>query len=217
MAIRSFNSPVQRISIYVPGCPHPVIEQFVRDAAIKVCERTLAWRYEQPPIRLTPGVYDYPYEVPQGAEVHAFLSSSVNGMPIMPVTIEEIHQRVISWPSVAPEDRSRPRFVSQLDVDNFIVAPAPDDAEKYDLKMVVALKPLRTASGMDQTALDDLEDAIKHGALERLLTIPDKSWSDNTLATYHARQFLSQVTERRARANLGAGRASMSVKMNPLA
>ena len=215
--VRSFSSLVQRIAIYAPGCPHPVIEQIVRDSAIKVCERTLAWRYEQPPIRLTPGVVDYPYEVPNGSEVHAILSCTINGRSVQPATIEDIHHRIPSYPNAAPENRSTPRFVLQLDVDNFMVAPVPDDAEKYDIRMVVALKPLRDASGMNRTALDDLEDAIKHGVLERLLTMPDKSWSDTTLATYHARQFLSQVTERRARANLGAGRASMAVKMNPLA
>lgn len=217
MVDRSFNSLVQRISIYAPGCPHPVIEQIVRDTAIKVCERTLAWRYEQPSIRLTPGVYDYPYEVPRGSEVHAVLSCTVNGKTVNPITIEDIHHRYPDWPNTDINKRSTPKFVLQLDVDNFMIAPVPDDSEKYDLRMVVALKPLRDSSDMNRTALDDLEDVIKHGTLERLLTMPDKPWSDNTLALYHARQFLAQTTERRARANLGAGRASMSVKMNPMA
>ena len=42
---RSFSDVVNRLSPSVPGCPTPVIEQYVRDAAIEACERTLAWRY----------------------------------------------------------------------------------------------------------------------------------------------------------------------------
>jgi hypothetical protein len=47
--------------------------------------------------------------------------------------------------------------------------------------------------------------------------MPNKNWSDRELATYHAKQYLSKITERRARANLGAARASMTVQMRPLA
>ena len=72
MSDRTFLSLVTRLAPSVPGCPQLIVEQYVRDAAIEVCERTLSWRYEQPKIRLTPGVYEYPYENPLGTEIHAF-------------------------------------------------------------------------------------------------------------------------------------------------
>ena len=40
-----FDSLVPRLSPSVPGCPQPVIEQYVRDAAIDACEKTLAYRH----------------------------------------------------------------------------------------------------------------------------------------------------------------------------
>jgi hypothetical protein len=55
MSTRTFMSLVNRLAPSVPGCPQPIIEQHVRDAAIEACERTLAWRYEQPMTPLTPG------------------------------------------------------------------------------------------------------------------------------------------------------------------
>jgi len=217
MPTRTFHSLVQRLVTSVPGCPQPVIEQYVRDAAISVCERTLAWRYKQPSIRVTQGVYDYPYEVPTGSEVHAFITATVNGRPIEPVTLEQLHLKYPDWPSTDPDRRADPRYIVHLDADTFGLAPIPDSNEPYDLNMIVALKPLRSARGMDQTAMDDLETAIMHGALQELLVLPNKNWSDRELAVYHAKQFLMQTTERRARANLGAGRASVSVQMRPLA
>ena len=83
--------------------------------------------------------------------------------------------------------------------------------------MLLALKPLRSATDMDKTVLDELEDVVVHGALQQLLVLPEKSWSDRELAAYHAKQFLFKLSERRARTNLGAGRASMSIQMRPLA
>lgn len=217
MATRTFASLADRLAPSVTGCPTPIVIQYIRDSAIEACERTLAWRYEQPAIRLTPGVYEYPYENPSQSEVHAFLTATVNGNPVDPVTLEQVYRRYPQWPEMPIELRSDPRLVLQFDPDNFAVAPIPDDSQTYDMRMIVALKPLRTASGMDKTVFDDLENVIMHGALQHLLVLPGKNWTDRELATYHAKQFLAKITERRARANIGAGRASMTVQMRPLA
>jgi hypothetical protein len=68
---------------------------------------------------------------------------------------------------------------------------------------------------MDEAVFDDLEDVIMHGALQTLLVLPNTNWSDRELAAYHAKQFISQVTERRARANLGNARGTFAAQMQP--
>lgn len=217
MATRTFLSLAARLSTSVPGCPQPVIMQYIRDAAIEVCERTLVWRYEQPAIRLTAGVYDYPYETPSDTEVHSFITVAVNGEQLSPQTIEQLHDKYPQWPDTDVDHRGSPRYVTQIDADNFAIAPVPDGGITYDVKMILALKPVRTATGMDKTVFDDIENVIMHAALQHLLVLPSKPWSDRELAAYHAKQYLSKTTERRARANLGAGRASVSVQMRPFA
>jgi hypothetical protein len=171
----------------------------------------------QPTIRVTPGVYEYPYNNPSQSEVHAFLTAAVNGEPLEPVTLEQLVDIYPDWPNLATDKRADPRRICQIDPDNFVVAPVPDDSKIYDIKMIVALKPLRDAAGMDKTVFDELEDTIMHGALQHLLVLPDKNWSDRELAAYHSKQYLYKITERRARANIGAARATMSVKMRPFA
>jgi len=217
MPTRTFESVVQRLVTHVPGCPFPVIEKFVRDAAIEVCEKTLVWKYEQPSIRLTPGIHDYPYEPPTQAEVHAYIWVTINDDPITPLTIEQLYSIYPAWPNSDPEALAKPQHISHLNPDNFVVAPLPDDDEDYDVNMLVALKPLRTATGMDQTVLDEIENAVMDGALAALYRLPEKPWTDKSLAEYHSKQFTYRNTERRARANLGAGRASLTVRMRPLA
>ncbi len=81
--------------------------------------------------------------------------------------------------------------------------------------MFVSLKPTRTASGMDEVIFNDLEDVMMHGALQHLLALPKTNWSDKELATYHAKQYLTQLVERRARANLGNARGTFAVQMQP--
>lgn len=217
MATRTFLSIVTRLAPSVPGCPNPVIEQYVRDAAIEACEKTLAWRYEQPKIRLVPGGVDYEYDTPNDAEVHAVLTATVNESKLTPITLEQLYDIYPKWPNQSIDERAEPRYVTQLDPDHFSLAPVPDSSVTYDVRMIVCLKPLRTATQMDKTVLDELETVIMHGALQHLLVLPDRTWSDRELATYHAKQFVMKTAERRARTNLGASKASLRVQMQRFA
>lgn len=108
-----------------------------------------------------------------------------------------------------------PWGITQINPDKFIVFPIPDDKRPYKIKMVLALKPTRTALGMDEAAFNELEDAIVHGTLQRLLLLPKQKWEDRELASYHAKQYLARITERRARANLTNARATLRVQIPP--
>lgn len=254
MADRLFSSLIPRINTSVPGCPQPLMEQAIRNATIKTCERTLVWRYTEAPYDLSPGVHQYFYRKPQNADVHVVFDAAINGYPISKLTLEQALYQYPAWadlyggvdfgelwttsgafneapyneqefnsgatfqmPEEVMEQASEPRAVTQLTPDQFIVLPLPDDEKTYTLRLVYALKPKRSATGMPEYLFNELEDAIFHGALQELLVLPNEAWGDRELAAYHAKQYLSYVTERRARANLGNVRGSMTVQMRPLA
>lgn len=254
MADRAFSSLIPRINTSVPGCPQPLMEQAIRNAAIKTCERTLAWRYAETPYALSPGVHQYFYRKPQNSDVHVVFEALLNGYPLSRLTLEQALYQYPYWadlyggvdfselwttsgafneaaynelgfnsgatfqmPQAALEQATEPRAITQLTPDQFIVLPLPDDDTTYTLRLIYALKPKRNATGIPQFLFDELEDAIFHCALQELLVLPNQTWGDRELAAYHAKQFLSQVTERRARANLGNARGSMTVRMQPFA
>lgn len=118
----------------------------------------------------------------------------------------------ITIPPEAYAGGSEPRYITQLTPEKYIVLPLPGADQVYTLRMFYALKPSKAASGMDEVVMAELEDAIIHGALQQLLVMPKVSWNDNTLASYHARQFLFRLTERRARANLNNNRSSLTAR-----
>ena len=217
MATRLFSDLVDRMASSAPGCPQPVMITYIRDAAIEVCERTLAWRYEQPDIRLTPGVIDYSFEPLTSTEVHAILTASSNDTRITPITLEHLHSIFPSYPDADTDDRGTPQYFTHVDPDTFYIGPPPNADTTYDVKMFVALKPLRDSTGMDKSIMDDLETVIMHAALQALLVLPEQPWSDRELAAYHAKQYVFKGAERRARVNLGTGRATLAVRGNPLA
>jgi len=252
MATRSFESLVYKLSPSVPGCPQPTIVQYIRDAAIRTCERTLYWRYQVPLFNLVPGVPRYVFNKPADTDVHAIFEAVVNCNPLDRVTLEQAIHRYPCWadlfnnvdpvdiygvsssfnnpefnevpyngngsvvfPDEALEGARDPQIITQINANRFIVLPMPDDEKTYEMRMFVALKPSRDATGMDEFIFNELEDAIMHNALQHLLVLPDTNWSDRELATYHAKQYLFHLTERRARANLGNARATMTARSQP--
>ena len=115
----------------------------------------------------------------------------------------------------ALEKTSDPRIFTQITPDQFIVLPSPSDDKPFSLRLVYALKPKRDAEGMPEYMFNELEDTIYHGALQELMVVPNQPWKDLELAAYHAKQYTYNVTERRARANLGNMRGVMHVQMRP--
>jgi len=221
MATRSFSSLTARLSPSVPGCPNQTVVQYIRDAAIKACEKTLAYRYQQPVFNLTPGAYVYTYRKPADTQVHAVFSTLMNNEPLEVLPLDKALMLYPEWADKyttsqdIAEFGSEPRSITQISPNEFAVLPLPDAQRTYAVRMFYALKPTRSATDMDEVVFDDLEDVIMHGALQQLLVLPNTNWSDRELAAYHAKQFLAQGAERRARANLSNSRGMMRVQMQP--
>lgn len=252
MADREFSTLASKLAASVPGCPPPTVIQYIRDSAIRVCERTLFWRYAVPLFNLQPGVHEYFYDKPTNTDVHVLFDAIVNCNALNKLTLEQALFQFPCWADlysgvspaalwdetpgnnfndpqynedqfnqqnefVLPEamlaDASTPSAVCQLSPDKYIILPLPDDDQVYEMRMFLALKPKRTATGMDEVVFNELEDVILHGALQHLLVLPNVSWSDRELAAYHAKQYVYHISERRARANLGNMRGVMTARM----
>jgi hypothetical protein len=215
MATRLFSTLEYKIAPVAPGCPIPTIIHHVRDAAIDVCKRTLLWRYTQEYITLTAGVYAYDYDVPDGSEVASIIHARTADGDITPMTQEEAHRRFPQWPSTDATTYGDPHYTTQFNPGQFCLIPIPDDSKIRSITMFLALKPARDSLFMDRLFFDEAEPLILHGALHTLLALPNKSWSSQELSSFHAKQFAYKTGVQRAESNIGMGRASLSVQMQP--
>lgn len=146
------------------------------------------------------------------AIVHAvFGATFVEGQVLEALTLEEAIRRFPKWD--AADQASQPQVICQLNTMQYIVLPKPESGSAYTLALTLALKPTKTATGMDEDVFNELEDVIMHNTLQRLLMLPNQNWSDREAAGYHARQYLFKLSERRARANLGNARGKMAVRI----
>jgi hypothetical protein len=214
MAARPYSDFVSLIAPSVPGCPNPTIQSYVARAAREVCERTLAYRYSHDEVTLTAADFSYTYAPPANTEVHGIISAKVNTARIVVLPYEQVQSKYPLWPSTDADQQGQPLYITQFSPTQYYLAPTPDAVETYDLNMVVALKPTISATGLEAEIANELETAIQHRALQHLLVLPEKPWSDRELAAYHARQYIFSVTERRARANVGPGGGVLTARGN---
>jgi hypothetical protein len=219
MSQRTFASLASRINPSVPGCSLPLIVQHIRTAAVQTCERTLAWRYEQPAFNLTPGKYQYAYNKPTDTEVFAVMHTALNDYEALsPITLDQATELYPGWVRASTtaqdiaDNGGQPRYITQVSPSQYNVLPPPNADKTYTLRMIYALKPSHSASEMDEGVMNQLEEAIVSKTLQDLLVLPNTSWSDRELASYHAKQFIARVSEYRAHANLGRMRASLTAR-----
>jgi hypothetical protein len=215
MEMRPFSTLAPKVNASLPGCPYPLVLQYIRESAIRVCERTLTWRYEQPSFTLTPGQAEYTFPTLPDTDVQAVLAASLNDEPVRMTPLEQAFAQYPEWPITTTdpdeiaERGSQPRVMTQVSLRSFVVLPMPDADRPYSVRFIYALKPSRDASDMPRAVMNEYEDAIVHGALQHLLVMPNVEWSDRELAAYHAKQFLLSVTTARAQANLTTFRGSI--------
>lgn len=98
MAERLFTDLLPRVQPHVIACPAETVRQYIRNAAIRVCEWSVAWRYEVRQFNLVAGVHHYAYNKPTNADVHAVFGVVINEThPLTPLTLEQAINRYPAW------------------------------------------------------------------------------------------------------------------------
>ena len=250
MVDKNFSELVSRILPAVPKCPQATIIKYARDAAIKICELTLSWRYETPTYILLPGVHEYAFNTPSTAEVHGIIGFLLNNTQLCPLTLDQAIAAYPQWANlfsgedaeevwsetpggyigadvydaeefnagsdfVLPDsivaEGGTPVVYVMVSPQRYIVLPLPDGTE-YTARQFLALKPLRDATAMDKSALEEIEDAVVYKTLEDLMMLQQTPWFNPELAQANGRKAVWHTLERRARANIGHVRGSMQVR-----
>jgi hypothetical protein len=109
-------------------------------------------------------------------------------------------------------DGSLPAMCTVVSPQRYVILPLPDGLDTYVTRMWMAIKPTRTATGMDEQAFNELEDLFVWGALETLFSMPGKTWTNPDYSVHYGNKFREGYLEKRRRANIGHVRGSMSAR-----
>lgn len=180
-----------RIQIHVAGCPEMLIEDMVRQTAIKFCRESKIWEEQLDNLYPVEGVQRYQLILPDESSLLS-LASATQGS-------EEDDDLEEHWPTI--------------NVFGLLYFPTVPSAENGPIAIRAILRPSDTATGvLDRIGLDyDL--ALIHGTIAALQSIPNKDWSSLQTVSYHNAIYYDKLTE--AKVNRVTGNTEQPLRTTP--
>lgn len=174
------------VHAFAPGVPEPVAEGMLRRSAIKFCRLTHVWVEELSPIVLVEGVKRYKLSVPEQTECLA---------------VSDLRYE---------NDQKVPLYahVNIFGLLTFMEMPGNLAGR---VKPRIVLSPLHDAPSIPDRIGFDYREGIVAGALEFLVSMPNKNWSNPQMIPYYQSQFAESVNEAKYRRANGNNEQSMRV------
>lgn len=195
MTVKLFNTLFDEVLIDVPGVLQNVALNAIRNAAIEFCEHARCWVVDAEPITSIANQAVYQFEPDSGTEIVGVIQAYYNGVRIDPMTAEQLDlecsqpQSTFVTGTSWNEQPGTPKYYHVERPDEFVLVPYPDTGIASAIKMKIALKPSRSASGMEKWIIDKYFEELAHGAKGKLCAMQKKPWSDAEKAAYHLREF----------------------------
>lgn len=177
---------IPRIAPAVSLCPSQTIKEAVVNTCRDFCQKTHLWDNNAlTAIDVVDGTADYALTSALG-DIACINAVELDGTPISPTTVEELDRRNRLWRQTVTARSSWYIFGM---ADSIKLVYEPDDDITGGLEVWVSLKPLKTATTVEDFLYRDFEQAIENGAKGELLIIPGMPWSNLELGSYFVTQY----------------------------
>jgi hypothetical protein len=177
-----------QVADQVIGAPIGTVEREIRFAAIEFCDYTFTWRLDLDAVDLVADQADYEFVLPDDSRIVTVLYVGQDGLKVLPTTMITMDSQLDGWrrsTSVA----SRAAYYYLPDRTKVRLTLTPEASSTGALSLMVALKPTQEARVLPDILFDDNLEAMRHGALGRLMAMPRFEWSNPQLAAYHKGEF----------------------------
>ena len=170
----------------VIGCPTITASQAILNACIEFCEKSLIVREVVDPFTTVANVSAYDIELSSGAKLAMIMSASVDSKDITALGSDD-------FPNLGTAV-SKPQSCRYGEDGMLQLYPVPDAA--YTIGLVVAIKPSRSATAVNDKLFEDWGEHIASGALQRLMLLPS-AWANPALAASHGAYFSAGINQAR--------------------
>ena len=198
-----------QVQPHVPGCPEGVILEAIRNACIRFCTDTWLIRETLAPITVAVGADEYALTASTDNESIGIVSFLHDKRELDQKTEDELDIIDSGWRTADPGVAS---YVTMLLPDVAKLNREPAEEIVDGLIVRIATKPTDTADSVDDLLFNDWRKAIKYGAIEDLLEIPEKGWSNMKLSLWYGKRFNFEIQRGKARARMGFMSKSTTVK-----
>ncbi len=196
-----------RILPYLPGCPEPLVDQVLVNAAIEFAEASLTLRQNLDSFRTVVGKVEYDLDPPtKNHDINRVMGVTLDGKELRPGMFEAIRNDLptaVAIPRGFYTDRTDNTFTLRL-------SPPPDKV--YPVTVSVTLRPARNAVLLDDDLYNIWIDPIVSGAIARAMQIPDQPFTNPGRAQELLASAAQLTVSSRIESNFGLVRGSMRVR-----
>lgn len=193
MTTAAFTTLYDEVLPDVPGVPQNVALNAIRNACIEFCERTCCWVVDATPMNSVGAQAAYSFVPPTDTEVAQIIQAWHNGNEIYWRTAAQLNAELSEYGSDTGtpwvDQTGIPQYFTIERPDQFILVPFPETGVTNGIEMKYALKPTRTAAGMEAWIVSKYREELASGAKYKLFSMMKKPWSDVQLAAYHKSVF----------------------------
>lgn len=202
--MKDIDDILPNIRPFAPGVADPTAYEWIRQAAIEFCERTLLWRYEDS-FAITA---ENPQAViaPAGAVIHLIERLDFDDVQLVQKTPAQLDDLVPQWR--AGTLTGVPSYFTQTEPNTVAMSPL----EAGTLKVWTWLKPAPDATELPDFMVDQYRQVIADGALARILLIPNQSFTDVKMASAYGMAFQSKLDILSNKGSTGQQRARVRTR-----
>lgn len=157
-----------RVMPYAIGCPNPMVNQALTDAAREFCLTSKAWQQTEE-FTATAGVDPLDFVHETGSEVVQVLHARVDGLPIR--VLDDLQ-----LPAPEAESGTCPQTLYRIGEEQYRILPALNAGQTVSITL--ALRPTENGTGVGDLVFSRHTEGIAAGARSILQRMPRQPWSD---------------------------------------
>lgn len=157
---------------HVRGCPDPLVDRALCDAAREFCARSRAWQVKADPVASDGSTRTLEFVFPTGAELVRVERATVAGEDW---AILNADGQPADADEASPEE-SLADTVVVIDKTQYQLWPVPGSGD--EIVILMALQPTVAAEGVGNVIYEQWGEGMAQGALMRLKAMPKADWSD---------------------------------------
>lgn len=186
MALIDWSDVTPSLAPHVPGVPDVTMREALAVMAAEFVRKAELLHETLDPIDTVPGTPEYDL-FPE------LILESVRAASLDDAPLRAMDYRALTPHEALTEGRPGHYWLTERSV--LRLWPVPDAV--YELRVDVLVKPSRTRRGVEDWIYETWADALVSGAIWRLASLPNKSWSDAALAEYHRARFDRDISNAR--------------------
>lgn len=186
----------------VVGCPHPVVDQALREAARQFCLDSKAWQ-ETEVTTAAGAINRFEFDLPTQTEIIQVVRASVGGFEL---EVFGLYLLPPDWETDPPCGKA----LYHVTEDEYLLFPTPSAGQA--ISITLALRPTPVGTGVADDVFNKHVETIAAGAKYRLLKKPRQEWTDLEQAAIFKTEFETGIHTAANRGFIHTRPASRRVK-----